>query len=549
MLTAFAATKPVSLSKSKINLEVGISKTLKVKKSGSIKITQKTFSSSNKKVATVTQNGKITAQKAGKATINVTVKYKKGNKVKSSTLKCNVNVSEKTSDASNVTEEVTPTPVPETMPGADNQTTATQAPTATATASPTPNPASGKEEPTPTPTPTPTPMPLRDAGLYDTQGNMIKAWNQLVDESLMEVSEDTISECSTSLTGELVIDESVTSIGEYAFLGCSGLTSISIPESVTSIGYCAFLGCSGLASISVAIGNITYNSNDNCNAIIETATNKLLVGCKNTIIPESVTSIGGYAFKGCSGLTSISIPSNVTSIGRCAFWNCSGLTSISIPSSVTSIGDDAFNGCSDLASISVAEGNTKYNSNDSCNAIIETATNELLFGCKNTIIPSSVTSIGDAAFEGCSGLTSIDIPERVTSIGNNTFYSCSGLTSISIPSGVTRIGFRAFEGCSGLASISVAEGNTKYNSNDSCNAIIETATNKLLFGCKNTIIPSGVTSISQEAFGGCSGLTSIDIPAGVTSIGDAAFGGCSGLTSVSIPSSVTSIGAGAFFGL
>ena len=167
--------------------------------------------------------------------------------------------------------------------------------------------------------------------------------------------------------------------------------------SVTSIGNYAFSGCSSLTSIE---------------------------------IPSGVTSIGNYAFSGCSSLTSIEIPSGVTSIGNDAFWNCSSLTSIEIPSGVTSIGDDAFSGCSSLTSIIVESGNTVYDSRNNCNAIIETATNTLITGCQNTVIPNTVTSIGYWAFRECSSLTSIEIPSGVTEIGGGAFWYCSSLKSV-----------------------------------------------------------------------------------------------------------------------
>ncbi|MBR0273974.1 MAG: leucine-rich repeat protein [Bacteroidaceae bacterium] len=170
-------------------------------------------------------------------------------------------------------------------------------------------------------------------------------------------------------------------------------------------------------------------------------------------IPEGVTSIGGYAFKDCSSLTSITIPEGVTSIGRSAFSGCSNLTSINIPTSVTSIYDYAFSNLSNLASIVIKEGNVKYDSRENCNAIIETSTNTLIAGCKSTIIPESVTKIGDYAFRGCSGLTSIVLPEGVTTIGNFAFYDCGNLESIAIPNSVTRIFGWLLDDCGSLRNI------------------------------------------------------------------------------------------------
>ena len=175
------------------------------------------------------------------------------------------------------------------------------------------------------------------------------------------------------------------------------MKDLVIPNSVTSIGNSAFSGCRGLKSVT---------------------------------IPNSVTSIGDNAFEDCSGLTSVTIPNSVTSIGETAFSNCSGLTSVTIPNSVTSIGYGVFGGCSGLESIVVESGNSKYDSRDNCNAIIETATITLLAGCKNTTIPNSVTSICFAAFQYCSGLTSVSIPNSVTEIGSYAFSDCSGLTTI-----------------------------------------------------------------------------------------------------------------------
>ena len=319
----------------------------------------------------------------------------------------------------------------------------------------------------------------------------------------------------------VIIPNSITSIGNNSFTLCSSMTSITIPNNVTSIGEGAFNACSSLAKITVEVGNTVYDSREDCNAIIETATNTLIRGCKNTVIPNSVTTIGEKAWSG-SGLTSITIPDNVTSIGNGAFINNS------------------------LAKITVESGNAVYDSREDCNAIIETATNTLICGCQTTIIPNSVLSIGSSAFYNCSRLTNITIPNEVIAIEEGAFFSCSSMTSITIPGKVTTIGEGAFAGCSNLAKITVEVGNTVYDSREDCNAIIETATNTLICGCKNTIIPNSVTSIGNKSFYQCEDLTSIVIPNNVTSIGSFAFYLCTRLTSVIIPNSVIDIMNSAF---
>ncbi len=299
----------------------------------------------------------------------------------------------------------------------------------------------------------------------------------------------------------VAIANSVKSIGYAAFRFCSGLTSITIPDSVTDIGELAFGGCGGLESIVVAASNTVFDSRNNCNAIIETKSGRLVAGCKNTVIPDTVKTIGTWAFNRCYGLTSITIPSGVTNIERYAFSGCSGLTSVAIPVGVTSIDGSVFAGCSALSSFSVASDNPSFQTNNGC--LLSKDGKVLVRGVNGDItIPSGVTSIGMQAFSQCSGLTSISIPNSVTNIGNSAFVECSGLTSVSIPDSIKTIGYAAFYGCSGLTSI---------------------------------MIPNSVKTIGDQAFCYCSRLTSITIPDSVTSIGDDAFYGCSGLTSITVP--------------
>ena len=325
-----------------------------------------------------------------------------------------------------------------------------------------------------------------------------------------------------------VVTYNVTTIGEYAFYDCYVLTSITIPNSVTTIGNNAFMFCNGLTSIT---------------------------------IPNSVTTIGDYAFKYCSGLTSITIGNSVTTIGQSAFYGCTGLTSITIPNSVTTIGEYAFQGCSGFTSIVVESGNTNYDSREGCNAIIETATNKLVAGCKNTVIPGSVTTIGNNAFSNCTGLTSITIPNSVTTIGDQAFFGCTGLTSITIPNSVTTIGYTAFYKCTGLTSITIPGSVTKIEEdtfqetgwwNNQPDGLIYK--DGWLLGYKgdkpsgDIVIADGTKGIAIDAFNYCDGLTSVTIPNSVTTIGEYAFYDCDGLTSVTIGNSVTEIGKYAFYG-
>ncbi|MBR5847550.1 MAG: leucine-rich repeat domain-containing protein [Bacteroidaceae bacterium] len=378
--------------------------------------------------------------------------------------------------------------------------------------------------------------------------------------SVTSVGKYAFSNCG-NLTS-LSVSEGVASIGHYAFQDCVSLASVYIPASVTSIGECAFSGCYGIGEILVEEGNVVYDSRDNCNAIIETSSNSLITGCMFTVIPESVTSIGNYAFYNCRNLASITIPESVTSIGYYAFFGC-GLASITIPENVTSIGYGTFKECYRLMSFTIPEGVTSIGGYafDGCESLV------------SVYIPESVTSIGDYAFQGCSSLSAVHInnleawckisfdspvsnplnyaknlylngelvteliiPEGVTSIGDAAFWGCTGLASITLPASVTSIGDAAFSYCSSLIAVHISsiEAWCKISFEDYDSNPLYYAHNLYLNGelVTELIIPEGVTSIGDAAFWGCTGLTSITLPESVTSIGDAAFCNCSSLTSI-----------------
>ena len=283
---------------------------------------------------------------------------------------------------------------------------------------------------------------------------------------------------------------------------------------------------SGNGGILTIPGTVIYNKIKYPVTVIGEGAFKGCSGLTQITIPNSVTSIDYGAFEGCSGLTQITIPNSVTEIGNSAFHGCSSLTEVTIPDSVTEIGNSAFHGCSSLTSIVVENENSVYDSRDNCNAIIETATNTLIAGCQSSIIPSSVINIGGWAFASCSGLTEITIPDTVRKISDWAFAGCYGLTEITIGNSVTTIGKYIFSGCSNLSKIVVESSNSVYNSRWNCNAIIETATNTIIAGCKNTTFPFSSMNpgyIGDYAFAGCYGLTEITIPSTVERIGTGAF--------------------------
>ena len=271
-------------------------------------------------------------------------------------------------------------------------------------------------------------------------------------------SESTVEVVANDYSGDIVIPATV----EYN----------DVMYRVTSISSFAFQTCRGLTSIT---------------------------------LPSSVTSIGENAFASCSSLLSLTLSEGLTSIGEYAFWYCESLTSITIPSSVTTIGTCATGHCVNLSSIRVDEGSTVYDSRDNCNAIIEKATNTLVAGCKNTVVPSTVTAIGESAFYELTNLTSITIPNSVTSIGESAFSNCTSLSSVSLPSSLTSIGESAFSYCTSLPSVSLPSSLT-----------------------------SSLTSIGESAFTNCTSLSSVSLPSGLTSIGESAFSSCVSLSSIAV---------------
>ena len=286
--------------------------------------------------------------------------------------------------------------------------------------------------------------------------------------SLLDLSEAKIVKGGDCYYSDLHTSNDV--VGDFAFYGCSRLTSLTLPAGITKIGYSAFEDCSRLTSLN---------------------------------LPAGITKIGSETFEGCSGLTSLTLPTGITSIGESAFSGCGGLKEVRF-----CINDNLDTYLTKSHPYIDVDCGIKYYINDKEITSIE--------------IPSNVTTLGNYVFQGCSRLTSLTLPVGITSIGYRAFQGCSGLTSLTLPVGITSIGTSAFEGCSGLTSLNLPAGITKIGSGafNGCS------------GLTSLNLPAGITSIGYSAFYGCSGLTSLNLPAGITEIDDHAFGGCSGLTSI-----------------
>lgn len=306
----------------------------------------------------------------------------------------------------------------------------------------------------------------------------------------------------SSLLSRVVIEDGITSIGNYAFYKCSNLENITIPDSVGLLGNYSFSTCSRLESISTGDGltSIGTNAFASCNSLTDVS------------LGSSVTSIGDNAFSGCGNLEHITIQSDLASIGKQAFAGCKKLESILLPDSVTSIGLWALQQCRSIKRFIIPKGVTT----------IETGVFIDCSGMEEIAIPNSITSIGHGAFASCTSLTSIEIPDSVTSLGDSAFYGCSGLKSIVIPNSVTAIGKCAFYECNNLGTIILPDG-------------LELIEEEMFRGCSHLAditLPNSVSKIEKSAFRYCSGLKSISIGNCVTDIGDYAFQGCDSLADV-----------------
>ena len=382
-----------------------------------------------------------------------------------------------------------------------------------------------------------------------------------IPDSVTSIGSSAFEDC-TSLTS-VTIPDSVTSIGDDAFYDCTSLTSVTILDSVTSIGDSAFASCTSLTGIWVAEGNSHYSSD--ASGVLFNKDKTTLVQCPGAFaayaIPDSVTIIGGAAFYGCTSLKSVTIPDSVTNIGADAFSHCTSLTSVTIPDSVTSIGEQAFQGCESLTSVTIPDSVTSISSYTfaSCTSLtgiwVTEGNSHYSSDASGVLFSKDKTTLVQ-----CPGaFAAYAIPDSVTSIGEKAFYYSTSLTSVTIPDSVTSIGQHAFQGCKSLTSVTIPDSVTSISSCTFASCISLTSVtipnsvasigDGAFYYCTSltsVTVPDSVTLIDNGAFQGCTSLTSVTIPDSVTSIGYNAFGSCESLTSVTIPNSVTSIGDSVF---
>ena len=367
-------------------------------------------------------------------------------------------------------------------------------------------------------------------------------------EYIVEIGMDAF--CGRSEIKHLIISEGVVILPAEAFSHCQNLMSVWLPSTLDFIGTYAeqvFEGCASLVQIQVDEKNERYDSREGCNAIIRTRDNALVSGCRGTVIPASVKIIDAWAFRdcmelehftipegvskieasafsGCAKLKTIDLPYSLNEICNSAFSDCISLESIRIPENVAKIGSSPFSGCYNLRTIEVDPKNKTFDSRKHCNAIVHTESDTIVAGCGTTIILKGIKGIGENALRN------------------------TALRSITIPASVEHIGERAFAECRFCNSIVVHPRNRVYNSPNHCNAIIETATGKLVQGCCSTTIPQGTTEIGAYAFASMFMPRHLLIPEGVQTIGENAFRHCDNIGAVYLPSTLTLIKECAFHG-
>lgn len=317
--------------------------------------------------------------------------------------------------------------------------------------------------------------------------------------------------CANSELLSVVVPSTVQTIGKGAFMQCYRLKTVQLPSALTEISDYLFAE-SSLSAVTLPgkvkhIGESAFNSCRLKSLTIPNSVETIGRGAfssnrqlEELTMGNSVTTIGEGAFSLCPALRSFSFPHSIKTIEPQAFNECAALTTVTIPASVDNIGSGAFSSCDGLTSIKVVSGNKRYDSRDNCNAIIETGTNKLVVGCNGTTaVPASVTTIGDEAFYGCDGLTTVDLPGTVTKIGYRAYFYCHNIRSINLPNSVTAIGSYAFVGCDSLETIDIP------------NSVTTIANNAFLHDdhIKSVTIGSGVTSIGTWAFKGLDAVTSI----------------------------------------
>ena len=315
---------------------------------------------------------------------------------------------------------------------------------------------------------------------------------------------------------EIVLPNSITSIGDHCFFDCSNLALITLPDGITSLGESCFFGCSSLESITLPVGITSLG--ESC-----------FSGCSllsSITLPNGITSLGEYCFSGCVWLTSITLPYGIVSLGDFCFERCLMLSSITLPNSITSLGKYCFLSCYRLSSITLPEDITSLG--ESC-----------FSGCSSLssiTLPEDITSLGESCFSGCSCLSSITMPNGITSLGESCFYGCSSLSSIVLPNSITSLGSYCFSDCSSLSFIALPNGITSLE--DYCFRDCQSLS--------SITLPNSITSLGSYCFFRCSNLESITLPNGITSLGEFCFSECTSLSSITLPISITLLGSSCF---